>query len=151
MRKTLQKETACNGYVGRVAAVLTGRLVLPPNTSTGALEILLVSRLKTKHSPEQNAGSATTWDYNPDDKVQKMTDARGLVSNFSYNSRHLVIGIAYDPSTGVTDTADDSFAYDAAGNRTSMTDGSGTVSYSYNQLAVDFRSPDIHRCWRLHA
>jgi hypothetical protein len=35
MRKTLQKETDYNGDVGRVEAVLIGRLVLPPNTSTG--------------------------------------------------------------------------------------------------------------------
>src|SRR5688572_20094084 len=34
-------------------------------------------RLKTKHVPEQNAGTATTWDYNADDTVQKTTDARG--------------------------------------------------------------------------
>lgn len=52
-------------------------------------------RLKTKHVPEQSAGTATTWDYNSDDTVQKVTDARGSVSNFTYNSRHLVTLITY--------------------------------------------------------
>jgi YD repeat-containing protein len=92
-------------------------------------------RLKTKHVPEQNAGTATIWDYNSDDTVQKVTDARGSVSNFSYNARHLITGMTYDPSTGISDTPDVSFGYDAAGNRTSMTDGLGSVSYVYDQLS----------------
>lgn len=63
--------------------------------------------------PEQNAGTATTWDYNSDDTVQKVTDARGSISNFSYNARHLTTDITYDPSAGITDTPDVSFGYDA--------------------------------------
>jgi hypothetical protein len=35
MRKILQKKTDYNGDVGRVEAVLIGRMVVPPNTSTG--------------------------------------------------------------------------------------------------------------------
>jgi YD repeat-containing protein len=35
----------------------------------------------------------------------------------------------------VAATPNVSFAYDAAGNRTSMTDGLGSVSYSYDQLS----------------
>ena len=35
MRKTLQKDTDYNGDVARVEAVLVGRFVIPPNTSTG--------------------------------------------------------------------------------------------------------------------
>ncbi|HKO99202.1 MAG TPA: DUF4214 domain-containing protein [Pyrinomonadaceae bacterium] len=92
-------------------------------------------RLKTKHVPEQTAGTATTWDYNPDDTVEKVTDARGSVSNYSYNARHLITGITYDPSAGVADTPDVSFGYDAVGNRTSMTDGTGTANYHYDQLS----------------
>ena len=37
----------------------------------------------------------TTWDYNADGTVQKVTDARGSVSNFTYNGRHLVTGVSY--------------------------------------------------------
>ncbi|HEX6717902.1 MAG TPA: RHS repeat-associated core domain-containing protein, partial [Pyrinomonadaceae bacterium] len=53
------------------------------------------------------------------------------------NSRHLVTGITYDLSlsTGVAATPNVTFAYDAAGNRTSMTDGLGSVSYNYDQLS----------------
>ncbi len=92
-------------------------------------------RVKTKHVPEQNAGTATTWGYNPDDTIQKITDARGSISNFSYNARHLTTGITYDPPAGITDTPDVSFGYDAAGNRTLMTDGHGSKSYVYDALS----------------
>ncbi len=92
-------------------------------------------RLKTRHVPEQNAGTGTTWDYNSDDTVQKITDARGASQTFSYNSRHLVTAITYAAPSGITTTPNVSYDYDAAGNRTSMTDGLGSVSYSYNQLS----------------
>jgi YD repeat-containing protein len=37
--------------------------------------------------------------------------------------------------TGIDDPADVAFTYDAAGNRTSMTDGTGSVTYGYNALS----------------
>ncbi len=94
-------------------------------------------RLKTRHVPEQNAGTATTWDYKADDTVEKITDARGASQTFSYNSRHLVTGITYavPGGSGITVPAAVSFEYDAAGNRTSMSDGSGSTSYHFDQLS----------------
>ncbi len=92
-------------------------------------------RLKTKHVPEQNAGTATTWDYNSDDTIQKVTDARGASASYSYNSRHLVTSINYSAPAGITPTSNVTYGYDAAGNRTSMTDGLGSVSYVYDQLS----------------
>jgi YD repeat-containing protein len=90
-------------------------------------------RLQTKLSPEQTA--ATTYAYNADDTVQSVTDARGVVSTFSYNNRHLATNISHTAPAGITSTASVSFTYDAVGNRTTMTDGSGSTSYSYNQLS----------------
>ena len=101
-------------------------------------------RLKTKHTPEQqvdpsNSSSTdhTTWDYNSDDTIQKITDARGASQTLSYNSRHLVTGITYAAPSGVNITAAAAvtLAYDPAGNRTSMTDGFGSVSYNYDELS----------------
>src|SRR5205085_5079702 len=51
------------------------------------------------------------------------------------NNRHLVSGINYSAPSGITATSNVTFEYDAAGNRTSMTDGLGTQSYSYNSLS----------------
>ena len=105
-------------------------------------------RLKTQHRPEQqpqpnNTASSdhTTFHYNLDDTVSYLVDARGVRKNFSYNSRHLITAINYDlslipaPYNYVTPSANQSFAYDAAGNRTSMSDGTGATTYQYNALS----------------
>jgi YD repeat-containing protein len=94
-------------------------------------------RLKTKHVPEQNAGTATTWDYNADDTIQKITDARGASQTFSYNNRHLLTGITYAVPVGsnIPLPAPITYIYDAAGNRTSMNDGLGSMSYQYDALS----------------
>jgi YD repeat-containing protein len=92
-------------------------------------------RLKTKHVPEQNVGTGTVYNYNPDDTLLSVTDARGASTTYGYNARHLVTGITYSAPSGIPATPNVSFAYDAAGNRTSMTDGMGSKSYSYNQVS----------------
>lgn len=92
-------------------------------------------RLKTKHVPEQDPGSVTTWDYNSDDTLLKVTDARDAVVTYGYNSRHLVTSITHSAPAGITPTPNVVYEYDAAGNRTSMTDGLGTLSYGYDQLS----------------
>jgi hypothetical protein len=63
-----------------------------------------------------------------------------VVKTFSYNNRHLVTGITYNvaniPPTYimVMPTANATFAYDAAGNRLLMADGTGSINYHYNNL-----------------
>jgi YD repeat-containing protein len=101
-------------------------------------------RLHTRHAPEQqvdtnNSSSTdhTTYTYNDDDTVHVVTDARGAMATYSYNNRHLVTGIAYAvPSgSGITAPGSVSFDYDAAGNRTYMSDGTGSCTYSYDTLS----------------
>jgi YD repeat-containing protein len=92
-------------------------------------------RLQSKHVPEQNASTATVYAYNANDTIYSVTDARGASATYGYNNRHAVTSINYSAPTGITATAPVSFAYDAAGNRTSMTDGLGSQSYNYNQLS----------------
>jgi RHS repeat-associated protein len=97
-------------------------------------------RLATRTTPEQGA---TTYTYFLDDRVQTVTDARGATTTFGYNNRRLVTGITYGVPTGVESTANVTFEYDAAGNRTSMIDGLGSASYVYNtisQLTSETRS-----------
>jgi RHS repeat-associated protein len=93
-------------------------------------------RLWHKTTPEQGT---TTYSYNQDDTTNTVTDARGAKTVFTYNPRHLPTGITYDLS-GVTSgqnvaaTPNASFGYDAAGHRTSMSDGLGSATYNYNNL-----------------
>ena len=93
-------------------------------------------RLKTEHVPEQDEGTATTWNYNFDDTVQSVSDPRNATQTFSYNNnRRLVTGISFSAPAGIDPTAPVSYNYDAAGNRTSMADGMGSMSYAYDQLS----------------
>ena len=92
-------------------------------------------RLKTRHIPQENAGTATTWTYNQDDSVNTITDARGAVTTFGYagTNRSLVKTITHTLSGGPQINV--SYNYDAVGNRTSMNDSAGTVAYGYDQLS----------------
>jgi YD repeat-containing protein len=101
-------------------------------------------RLQTKHLPQQqvdpnNSASTdhTTYGYNSDDTLYSVTDGRGASASYGYNGRNLVTSITYAVPAGssIPVTANVSFGYDAAGNRTSMSDGSGSCSYSYDQLS----------------
>ena len=92
-------------------------------------------RLQSKHVPEQNAGTATTYAYNTDDTITAITDARGASATYGYNGRDLPTSITYSAPAGITPTSTVSFSYDAVGNRASMTDGFGSKSYTYNQLS----------------
>jgi YD repeat-containing protein len=93
-------------------------------------------RMKTRHYPIEDTGANTSWIYNPDNSIQTVTDPRGVVTSFTYNSRGLMTDISYDPgSTGVADTPDVSFEFDNVGNRTEMTDGTGNTSYVYDSLS----------------
>jgi RHS repeat-associated protein len=89
-------------------------------------------RLQTRTTPEQGT---TSYSYFADDTTQTITDARGATTTFAYNNRGLPTSITYGVPTGVAATANVSFGYDAGGNRTSMTDGLGSVSYVYNTLS----------------
>ncbi len=89
-------------------------------------------RVKERITPEQGT---STYTYFADDDVQTVTDARGATTTFGYNNRGLVNSITYGVPSGVAATPNVSFGYDSAGNRTSMTDGLGSVSYSYNTLS----------------
>jgi len=104
-------------------------------------------RLKTRKVPEQKADSTingstdhTTWEYNADDTVQSITDARVITTTFGYNARHLLTSITYPPALnlplGIPATSNVTYNYDAAGNRTAMSDPSGNnVTYNYDQLS----------------
>jgi hypothetical protein len=97
-------------------------------------------RLATSHKPEQRDSSNnlkyTTYNYNTDDSISNVTDGRGVVTNYTYNSRGLVTNVGWNVgSTGITATSAVTFSYDNVGNRTAMTDGLGSVVYAYSSLS----------------
>ncbi|MFL6255973.1 MAG: Ig-like domain-containing protein, partial [Pyrinomonadaceae bacterium] len=93
-------------------------------------------RLHTRHLPIYDANTLVTYEYNNDDTGHSVTDPRGVKTTFTYNSRGMVTRVAYDPQlSGVPNTPDVTFDYDAAGNRIAMTDEAGSTSYQYDALS----------------
>jgi YD repeat-containing protein len=90
-------------------------------------------RVKTNHVPEQEGSTVLT--YNADDTISTVTDARGAMTTYGYNNRHLLASISYSAPAGIVVPAPVTFTYDAAGNRTSTLDGSGSTSYQFDQLS----------------
>lgn len=94
--------------------------------------------------------SRTTWAYNARNQVQRKTyadnssyqytydavgnlltrlDAKGITTNYAYNNPfHQLSTVDYPADVDVT------FTYDTLGRRTTMTDGTGTTSWSYDSL-----------------
>jgi YD repeat-containing protein len=91
-------------------------------------------RVQSKHAPEQDVGTSTSYSYNADDTLYSVTDARGAVTTYGYNNRHLVSGVTHALSGSSTISV--AYSYDAAGNRASMTtaDGGGVV-YTYDSMS----------------
>ncbi|HEU4932509.1 MAG TPA: RHS repeat-associated core domain-containing protein, partial [Pyrinomonadaceae bacterium] len=89
-------------------------------------------RVKRRTTPEQGA---TDYTYFANGRTQTITDARGASTTFAYNNRDLVTSINYGVPSGVASTPNVTFGYDSAGNRTSMNDGLGSMTYVYNTLS----------------
>ena len=71
--------------------------------------------------------------------MQVKTDPRGATATYTYNARHLLTNITYaKPPASQAQTeaipaiAPTAFDYDAAGNRSWMTDKLGRVDYTYD-------------------
>jgi YD repeat-containing protein len=97
-------------------------------------------RLKERWLPiylgtPQSATPYDSYEYYSDDTLMRVTDPRGASATYGYNNRHLVTTIVYGAPGGVAATPNVTFAYDEAGNRTSMDDGPGYVSYVYDILS----------------
>jgi len=122
-------------------------LVRRSDSATGAYQDNTMTydgygRLKTQHAPEQQDQygnpTNTTWEYNPDDTVSSLTDARGAVATYGYNNRHQVTSVSQALSGYATINL--GYGYDAAGNRTSMSHSVGgaandSASYGYDSLS----------------
>jgi hypothetical protein len=78
--------------------------------------------------------SHTIFSYNPDDTVQTMADARGVLATYGYNKRHLTTSVSYSGGGIAPASAPVTYEYDELGNRKKMIDGLGHVDYSYDPI-----------------
>jgi RHS repeat-associated protein len=97
-----------------------------------------VNRLVAKTDP---LGRRWTYAYDAAGNRVKMVSPSGGTTTYSYDSLDRLIAVAYSDGTPTV-----RYAYDGAGNRTSMGDGSGGVSYTYdamNRLTSVTRGSDV--------
>lgn len=97
------------------------------NAHVTAYEYDLAGRLVATVGP---LADRTTLTYDPAGNLATRTDANGATTSYAYDGLNQLTSITYAATT----TPPVAFAYDAAGNRTAMTDGSGTESYAYDEL-----------------
>ncbi len=102
-----------------------------------------LGRLLTAKIPETNQ-VATSYAYNSFNLVSQRTDARGVVATYSYDNLNRATQVSYNVgTTGVPATPTVSMSYDeggsaanALGRLTTLTDGTGTEKYTYNNLGL---------------
>ena len=112
-----------NGHLTRYAYDAAGRLAS--------------ESLPDPDGPGPKGPAVTTHEYDANGNLASTVDANGNATTapgdgrtaFAYDSVNRLVRIDYSDST-----PDATFAYDTVGNRTSMTDGSGTETRSYDGL-----------------
>ena len=72
----------------------------------------------------------TTKEYDKVGNLTKLTDAEKRTTTYKYDSGNRLIEVSY--SSGNPSTVE--YEYDKDGDRTAMTDGTGTSKYTYDQL-----------------
>jgi RHS repeat-associated protein len=85
-------------------------------------------------------GRKTTKEYYPAGNLKSVTDASKRTASYSYDPANQQIEVGY--SDGKTPTV--KYEYDADGDRTKMTDGTGTSTYGYDQLDRLTETKDGH-------
>jgi len=102
-----------------------------------------LGRLLTAKIPETNQ-VATSYAYNGFNLVSQRTDARGVITTYSYDNLNRISQISYNVgTTGVPATPTVTMTYDeggaaanSLGHLTTLTDGTGTEKYVYNNLGL---------------
>jgi RHS repeat-associated protein len=75
-------------------------------------------------------GRKTTKEYDPVGNLSSVTDAAGRTTGYGYDIANRLTEVSY--SDGKTPNV--KYEYDADGNRTEMTDGTGITTYGYDHL-----------------
>jgi RHS repeat-associated protein len=85
-------------------------------------------------------GRKTTKEYDAAGSLKALTDPAKRTATYAYDPANRLTEVSY--SDGKTHAA--KYEYDADGDRTSMVDGTGTTSYTYDQLDRLTESKDGH-------
>jgi RHS repeat-associated protein len=100
-----------------------------------------LGRVTSAQTPEANQAAAS-FQYNSSSLPAQRTDPRRVITTYGYDNLNRLTSVSYNVgSTGVPATASVGYTYDqggaaanALGRLTSMTDGVGSESYTYDNL-----------------
>ncbi|HEX4949776.1 MAG TPA: hypothetical protein VFZ34_24135 [Blastocatellia bacterium] len=118
---------------GNISLEAQTHLTVPGQTRSFAYDTW--GRTQSETTPKAGTVSYT---YSANDQIATTTNANNKITTVAYNTRNLVTGISYNDATPAV-----SYGYDEYGARTTMTDGEGAMSYTYNahsQLTSETRS-----------
>lgn len=79
--------------------------------------------------PSTSGALVTTTSYDPTGNRSTLVDPLGQTTSYGYDPQGRLISIDYSSA----DTPDVDYEYDANGDRTSMTDGTGTTTYTLDE------------------
>jgi len=86
-------------------------------------------------------GEKTLKEYNAAGSLVKLTDAKGRTTSYTYDPANRLTEVSY--SSGNPSTV--KYEYNKDGDRTKMTDGTGTTKYEYDQLDRLTESENGHK------
>jgi RHS repeat-associated protein len=106
-----------------------------------------MGRMTSQNLPESGT---TAFQYNSFNQLNQRTDARGVITTYTYDSLNRPYQISYNVgSTGVPATPTVTYSYGTNitqlnnGNMLTLTDGLGTTTYSYDNLIRPIRAQHV--------
>jgi RHS repeat-associated protein len=86
-------------------------------------------------------GKKTLKEYNTAGELVKVTDPKGRTTSYTYDPANRLTEVSYSSGSPSTIT----YEYNKDGDRTKMTDGTGTTKYEYDQLDRLTESENAHK------
>ncbi len=83
----------------------------------------------------------TVKEYDRAGNLESLTDPKGRTTTYTYDPANRLVEVSYSDET----TPTVKYEYDKDGDRTSMTDGTGTTKYEYDQLDRMTESENGHK------
>jgi RHS repeat-associated protein len=156
----LETETDANGHTTTYVYDAANQRVSVKRPG-GQLEQTAYDKDGNVESQTDGLEHSTTYEYDPLDHLEASTDPLGRTTNYLYDGAGNLTSsedpqgrtttYGYDPANelvavGYSDAAtpDVEYGYDPAGQRTSMSDGTGETSYEYDSLGRLTTTTDGH-------
>lgn len=132
VHNALETTTDARGGTVRLTRDTTGGNITAVSDPNSHVSTLAYDDLNRKTAEADPLGRTWKYEYVGRNRIQKITDAVGNTATYAYDSSNRVQSITY-VGAGATEAV--TFGYDGVGNRTSLTDWTGTTTWGYDELS----------------